>query len=102
MPAIYVDADACPVKDDIYRIALRQGIRVVVVTGGPLGVAPRQGVEHVRVNSSLDAADDWIAEHAEAEAIVITADVPIAARCLSRDARLIAPDARLFTEDSIG
>jgi len=102
VPAIFVDADACPVKDEIYRVALRRGIRVVVVSGGPLRVPARQGIEHVRVKSSLDAADDWIAERAGAEDIVITADVPLAARCLSAGARVIAPDGRLFTEDSIG
>lgn len=102
MPAIFVDADACPVKDDIYRVALRHGIRVVVVSGGPLRVPARSGIEHVRVKSSLDAADDWIAEHVGANDIVVTADVPLAARCLSQRARVIAPDGRLFTEDSIG
>ena len=102
MPAIFVDADACPVKDDIYRLALRQGIRVVVVSGGPLRVPARQGIEHVRVKSSLDAADDFIAEHAGAGDIVVTADVPLAARCLGKGANVIAPDGRLFTDDSIG
>ncbi|HEX4824249.1 MAG TPA: YaiI/YqxD family protein [Candidatus Polarisedimenticolaceae bacterium] len=102
MPSILVDADACPVKDDVYRIALRRGVEVVVVSGGPLRVPARQGIRHVRVKSALDAADDWIAEHAKLGDIVITADVPLAARSLSKGARVIAPDGRLFTEDSIG
>jgi uncharacterized protein YaiI (UPF0178 family) len=102
LAVIFVDADACPVKDDIYRIALRQGIRVVVVSGGPLRVPARAGIEHVRVKSSLDAADDWIAARVGKDDIVVTADVPLAARCLSQQARVIAPDGRLFTDDSIG
>ena len=102
MPGIFVDGDACPVKDEIYRIAQRHGVKVVVVSGGPLRVPARHDIQHVRVKSSLDAADDWIAEHAGAEDIVVTADVPLAARCLGRGARVIAPDGRLFTEDSIG
>ena len=102
LPVIFVDADACPVKEDIYRVALRHGIHVVVVSGRPLRIPARHGIEHVRVKSSLDAADDWIAGRVGAEDIVVTADVPLAARCLSRRARVIAPDGRLFTDDSIG
>lgn len=102
MPAVFVDADACPVKDDIYRVALRHGVKVIVVSGGPLRVPARKGIEHVRVKPSLDAADNWIAEHVGPGDIVVTADVPLAARSLSRGAQVIAPDGRLFTEDSIG
>ena len=102
MPAIFVDADACPVKDEIYRIALRRGIRVVVVSGGPLRVPARQGIEHVRVKASLDAADDWIAERAGPGDIVITADVPLASRGVKAGAAVIAPNGKAFDEDSIG
>ena len=102
MGSIFIDGDACPVKGDVYRLALRHGVKVVVVSGGPLRVPPRRNIEHVRVKPALDAADDWIAERVGATDIVVTSDVPLAARCLPRGARVIAPDGRLFTEDSIG
>lgn len=101
-PTILVDGDACPVKDDVYRLAARHGIKVIVVSGGRLHVPRGLDVEHVRVKSALDAADDWIAGRAGPDDIVITSDVPLAARCLPKGARVIAPDGRLFTEDSIG
>ena len=101
-PLILVDGDACPVKDDVYRLAARHGIKVIVVSGGRLHVPRGLDIEHVRVKSALDAADDWIAGRAGPADIVITSDVPLAARCLPKGARVIASDGRVFTEDSIG
>jgi len=94
-PLILVDGDACPVKDDVYRLAARHGIKVIVVSGGRLHVPRGLDIEHVRVKSALDAADDWIAGRAGPADIVITSDVPLAARCLPKGAR--SPTASLRT-----
>lgn len=99
---IFVDADACPVKDEIYRVAGRHGVPVSVVAQGYLRVPPDPLIERVAAGSAPDAADDWIAARADASAIVITTDIPLAARCVKADAVVIAPDGRLFTADSIG
>lgn len=102
MPEIYLDADACPVKDEVYRVALRHGLKVYVVSNAPLRVPDKGRVERIRVAAGLDAADNWIAEHAGATDIVVTADIPLASRCLGKGARVIAPNGTVFTEDSIG
>jgi uncharacterized protein len=102
VPVIWVDGDACPVKDDVYRLASRHDLEVVVVSGGPLRVPAKAKVRHVRVKPAADAADDWIADHVGPGDIVVTADIPLAARCLERRARVIAPTGQVFTEDSIG
>ena len=100
--AIYVDADACPVKAEIYRVAERHGLKVLVVTNSFIAV-PRDGlVERVIVGSGFDAADDWIAERAGHGDVVITADVPLASRCVKAGAAVIAPNGRAFTENSVG
>lgn len=99
---IYVDADACPVKEEVYRVARRLGLRVVVVSNSYLRVPASQSVELVRVQGDLDAADDWIAEHVGAHDLVVTADVPLAARCLQREALVLSPRGHEFTRDSIG
>ncbi len=97
-----MDGDACPVKDEIYRLARRHDLKVLVVSHGPLRV-PRKGrIEGIRVKPGLGAADDWIAEHAGQDDIVVTADIPLAARCLKRGARALAPNGQLFAEESIG
>lgn len=99
---ILVDADACPVKTEIYRVAERHGLRVFVVANAPIAV-PRDGsIERVVVPGGMDKADDWIAERARPGAIVITADIPLASRTVKAGAATIAPDGRLFTEESIG
>ncbi|MFL5089653.1 MAG: YaiI/YqxD family protein [Xanthobacteraceae bacterium] len=105
--AIYVDADACPVKAEIYRVAERHlgkglELKVFVVTNSPIAVPRHPSIERVVVGAGLDAADDWIAARADAGAIVITADIPLAARCVKAGARTIAPTGRAFTEESIG
>jgi len=99
---IYVDGDACPVKEDIYRLALRHDIKVLVVSHGPLHVPARGRIEGVRVRKGLGATDDWIAEHVEEGDIVVTADIPLADRCLKKGARVLAPNGQVFTEASIG
>ena len=102
MPEIYVDADACPVKDEIYRVAARYGLKVWVVSNGWLRVPEQPLVERVTVTEGLDRADDWIAERAGPGDVAITADVPLADRCVKRGARVLAPNGRPFTPDSIG
>jgi uncharacterized protein YaiI (UPF0178 family) len=99
---VYVDADACPVKDEVYRVAARYGLKVLVVANGWLRVPESPLVERVVVAEGLDRADDWIAERAGEGDIVVTADVPLADRCVKRGARVIAPNGRPFTPDSIG
>ena len=99
---IFVDADACPVKDEVYRVAARYGLHVVLVTNSRMGVPPGLGVELVVVGRDSDAADDWIAHHVRKSDVVITADIPLAARCLATGARVLGTGGRPFTEDSIG
>ncbi|MCW0232453.1 MAG: YaiI/YqxD family protein [Ferrovibrio sp.] len=103
MTTIYVDADACPVKDEVYRVAERHGVDVVVVANSWLNV-PR-GLEWLRlqvVAEGLDKADDWIAETAGPGDVVITADVPLAARCVKTGALVLSPTGREFSAASIG
>jgi uncharacterized protein YaiI (UPF0178 family) len=119
---IYVDADACPVKNEIYRVAARHGIKVIVVSNSPIAVPREPMIERVVVAAGMDAADDWIVERVSGNPdadvlpeaassskkpalrgdIVITADIPLASRCVKSGAVAIAPTGRAFTEDSIG
>jgi uncharacterized protein len=99
---ILVDADACPVKQEIYRVAERHGLRVQVVANSPIQVPRDPMVERVTVGAGLDAADDRIAARADAHTIVITNDVPLASRCVKAGAQVIAPNGRPFTDASIG
>jgi uncharacterized protein YaiI (UPF0178 family) len=101
-PILYVDADGCPVKTEIYRVAQRHGLKVVVVANAWLAVPKEPWLERVVVNDRLDAADDWIAGHAGAGDIVVSGDIPLASRCLKRGARVVGPTGRLFTEATIG
>ena len=100
--SIYVDADACPVKEEVYRVARRYGIKVFVVSNTPFRVPNEDLIELVEVSGGFDVADDWIAERAAAGDIVITADIPLADRCLKRGARALGPKGIEFTEDAIG
>lgn len=102
MLEIYVDADGCPVKDEVYRVAGRYGLRVWVVANAWLRVPESDLVTRVTVGEGLDRADDWIAERIGEGDVAITADVPLADRCVKRGAVAIAPDGRRFTEESIG
>jgi uncharacterized protein YaiI (UPF0178 family) len=99
---IYVDADACPVKDEIYRVALRHGLPVSVVAGNFIRVPQGPLIERIAAGSGMDAADDWIAERAGVGDIVITSDIPLASRCVKAGAEVIAPNGKPFTEQSIG
>jgi hypothetical protein len=99
---ILVDADACPVKAEIYRVAQRHGLAVSVVANAPIAVPREPWIERVVVPGGMDEADHWIAERARPGAIVITADIPLASRSVKAGATTIAPDGRVFTEDSIG
>src|SRR3984957_3117776 len=99
---IYVDADACPVKDEIYRVAGRHGLPVSVVAGQFIRVPQDPLIERIAAGSGVDAADDWIAERAGQGDIVITSDIPLASRCVKAGADVIAPNGKPFTEQSIG
>lgn len=101
-PEIYVDADACPVKEEVYRVAGRYRLKVYVVANSFLVVPNDPLIERVVVADGFDAADDWIAERAGHGSLVITADVPLASRCVKAGATVIAPTGRAFTEASIG
>ena len=99
---IYVDADACPVKDEIYRVATRLGVPVSVVAGQFIRVPQDPLIERIAAGSGMDAADDWIAERAGPGDVVITADIPLASRCVKAGAEVIAPNGKPFSESSIG
>jgi uncharacterized protein YaiI (UPF0178 family) len=99
---IYVDADACPVKDEIYRVAGRHGLPVSVVAGNFIRVPQDPRIERIAAGSGMDAADDWIAERAGKGDIVVTSDIPLASRCVKSGAEVIAPNGKPFTEQSIG
>jgi uncharacterized protein YaiI (UPF0178 family) len=101
-PAIYVDADACPVKDEVVRVAERHELIVTFVSNGGLRPSRDPMIRHVVVSKSADAADDWIVENVKAGDIVVTQDVPLAARCVERDVHALAPTGRAFTPESIG
>jgi uncharacterized protein len=99
---LYIDGDACPVKAEAYRVALRHDLKVYVVSDGPLRAGAPGRVEFIRVRQGWNAADDWIAERAGAGDIVVTSDIPLADRCLKSGAMVVAPNGKAFTEDSIG
>lgn len=99
---IYVDADACPVKEEVYRVAARHGVKTFVVSNSFMRIPRDPMIEAVVVPSGLDVADDWIAERANTRSVVITADVPLAARAVKAGATVLAPNGRAFTENAIG
>lgn len=99
---LYLDADACPVKEEAYKVAFRHRVRVRVVANTPLAVPRHPLVERVTVASGPDAADDFIAGQACRGDVVVTADVPLAARCVAAGADVIAPTGKPFTADSMG
>ncbi len=102
MLEIYVDADGCPVKPEIYRVANRYDLVVRLVANTPLNIPPRGKVEMVVVGSGFDAADDWITSQVKEGDIVVTADIPLAARCIDQGARALSPRGRVFSEGKIG
>lgn len=101
-PRIFIDADACPVKEEAYRVAERCGLRVFVVSNGWINTRRATWIEQVVVDAGPDVADDWIAERAGPGDIVITADIPLADRCLKAGAQALKANGQPFTLDSIG
>ena len=101
MLTIYIDADACPVKDDVYKVARRYAIQVKVIANAPLRV-PAGALVELIVRPGFGAADDWIAEQAGPGDVVVTADIPLAARCLAKEVRVLDPRGRPFRENDIG
>lgn len=101
-PHILIDADACPVKEEVYRVAYRLTIPTTVVSNTPIRVPAHPMITRVVVSDAFDAADDWIAERAHALSVVITADILLADRCLKAGATVIAPNGKPFTSSSIG
>ncbi len=102
MVEIYIDADACPVKDETIRVATRHGLKIRMVSDGGIRPSPSPLVELVIVDPGPDAADNWIAEHIQASDICVTNDIPLAAQCLKQGALAIKPNGEPFTEDGIG
>ncbi|RDC60691.1 UPF0178 protein [Alteripontixanthobacter maritimus] len=99
---VLVDADACPVKDEIYRVALRHRVEVVVVSNAPFGIPRDALIRRVVVDDGFDAADDWIAEQTTNRSVVVTADILLAERCVKVGATVLAPTGKPFTAASIG
>jgi uncharacterized protein YaiI (UPF0178 family) len=99
---IFVDADACPVKNEVYRVAERYSLKVFIVANSFMAVPRSDMIERVIVSEGPDMADDWIVERAGENDIVITADIPLAARCVKKGSSVIGPTGKPFTDDSIG
>ena len=101
---IWVDADACPVREEVYRVADRLQLQVHVVSNGSRPIPPprRAHVQMVTVDEGADKADDWIAERIGGADVCVTSDIPLASRCLAKGARALAPNGRLWTPDNIG
>ena len=100
--AILVDADACPVKEEVYRVAARLGAAVYIVSNGHIAVPRDPWIKRIAVPSGPDEADDWIAERARTGIVVVTADIPLADRCVKAGAAVLAPTGRIFDQASIG
>lgn len=99
---IYIDADACPVKDEVYKVAARYKLKVFVVANKAISIPFDSAIEMVEVSHGFDAADDWIVEKVSQRDVVITADILLADRCIKKNARVLGPKGIEFTEDSIG
>jgi uncharacterized protein len=101
---IYVDADASPVKDEAIRVAKRYGLKVYLVSNSNsrMRMPDYQLVERIVVNDHMDAADDWIVEHVTGSDVVVSADVPLSSRCIKKGARVLDPNGRILTEETIG
>lgn len=102
--AIYVDGDACPVREEVYKVSDRLGLQVFVVSNGSRPIRPtgRPNVVLITVEAGADIADDWIAERVTATDVCVTSDIPLASRCLARSARALAPNGKVWTPDNIG
>ncbi len=101
---IYVDGDACPVREEVYKVSDRLGLPVFVVSNGSRPIRPtgRPLVQLITVEAGADIADDWIAERITASDVCVTSDIPLASRCLARKARALAPNGKVWTADNIG
>jgi uncharacterized protein YaiI (UPF0178 family) len=99
---IYIDADGCPVKNEVYRVAKRFGLKVYLVSNSRMGIPQGELFELVIVNGGFNAADDWIVEQVGDNDIVVSSDIPLAARCLEKGARVIDPKGRVFSRETIG
>jgi hypothetical protein len=99
---ILIDADSCPVKQEVYRVARRYALRVTVVANSQMHIPSEDWLKLVVVSDQFDAADDWIVEYITKNDIVISGDIPLASRCLKKGARVLGPKGRVFTDDSIG
>jgi uncharacterized protein YaiI (UPF0178 family) len=102
LPDIFVDADGCPVKQEIYRVATRYGLKVTLVSNARMRTPQEDWLALVVVDGQFDAADDWIVEHVRPQDIVISGDIPLASRCLEKGALVLGPTGRVFTEENIG
>ena len=104
MTDIYVDGDACPVREEIYRVAARLQLNVLVVSNGSRPIRPpgTSNVRMVLVSDSADAADDWIAERIVSTDVCVTSDIPLASRCLKKGARVVSPTGKHWTQANIG
>lgn len=101
-PRVFIDADGCPVKEEVYKVAGRHRLHVLLVANKRLTAPQETWIERVVVGGGFDEADDWIVEHAGPGDIVITSDIPLAARCLQQGSRVLGTRGQPFTEDSIG
>src|SRR4030067_1589699 len=99
---IFIDADGCPVKQEVYRVAKRYGLKVTLVSNSRMGTPQEDWLEVVVVDGQFNAADDWIVEHVSEKDIVITGEIPLASRCLEKEAQGVGPGGRLFTKERIG
>ena len=102
MLKIYIDADACPVKAEVFRVAERYELGVTLVSNTWMNTPASSRIQLQVVDGKFDAADDWIVNHVQTDDIVITADIPLAARCLEKGARVLGSKGRVFTKDNIG
>ena len=104
MTDIYVDGDACPVREEIYRVAARLKVKVFVVSNGSRPIRPpgMLSVHMILVSDTADAADDWIAERVGAKDVCVTSDIPLASRCLKKGARVVSPTGKQWTDANIG
>ncbi|MCA1961550.1 MAG: YaiI/YqxD family protein [Desulfomonile sp.] len=98
---IYVDADGCPVKNEVFRVAQRYGLKVYVVADTGMRIPEHELFELIIVNDRFDAADDWIVEHLKENDIAVSADIPLAARCIAKGARTLDPRGRVFNNESV-
>jgi uncharacterized protein YaiI (UPF0178 family) len=102
MSEVYIDADGCPVKQEVYRVAKRYGLRVTLVSNSWMRIPQEDWLELVVVDGKFNSADEWIVGHVTENDVVISDDIPLASLCLKKGARVLTPKGRVFTDDSIG